>query len=66
MASIALLAAALSGCGAGQISQTANQKPAVNGDGLATGRKARRSCGTPGPATRIDPTAFVAPTATLI
>lgn len=34
VASIALLAAALSGCGAGQISQTANQKPAVNGNRL--------------------------------
>ena len=29
---VALIAAALSGCGAGQISQTATQEPAVNGN----------------------------------
>ncbi|OSC40629.1 hypothetical protein [Mycobacterium decipiens] len=34
VASIALLATALSGCGAGQISQTANQEPAVDGNRL--------------------------------
>src|SRR5262249_22043108 len=39
---VALLAAALSGCGAGQISQTATQEPAVNGNRVTVNNVALR------------------------
>jgi hypothetical protein len=40
---IALLAAALSGCGAGQISQTAMQEPAINGNRVTITNASSRS-----------------------
>lgn len=39
---VALIAPTLSGCGAGQIAQTANQEPAVNGNRLTIGNGERR------------------------
>lgn len=42
LAGISLIAATLSGCGAGQISQTASQEPAVNGNRLTINNVALR------------------------